>query len=165
MEQKSPLFIVTGASGAGKTTVLTELQTLLPACNVFDVDSLHRIVGDDWIKIKKIWLRVARGSALGGRRTILCGTIMPWDIKDSEDFAFFSHIYYVSLHCSDECRQQRLRARKWSDDMILEHKNFADWIIANSATAFSPPMPIIDTSSTAPAEVALQIRDWVLEYS
>ncbi len=38
MEQKFPLFIVTGASGVGKTTVMQELRVLLPDFVVFSTD-------------------------------------------------------------------------------------------------------------------------------
>ena len=35
---KLPLFLVTGASGTGKTTVVPYLQRLLPMCDVFNMD-------------------------------------------------------------------------------------------------------------------------------
>lgn len=38
LEQKLPLFIVTGASGVGKTTVMQELRVLLPDFVVFSTD-------------------------------------------------------------------------------------------------------------------------------
>ncbi|MDF2921951.1 MAG: nucleoside kinase [Paenibacillaceae bacterium] len=162
MDGSFPLFIVTGASGAGKTTVIKELRRILPDLDVFDVDATHKFIGDDWHKIQNIWLRVARNIAQCGRITIICGTMMPWDIEKCEDYSFFSNVYYLNLHCDDETREMRLRARKWSDEMILEHKNFAKWLIENAVKAYSPPMPIIDTSNTGVTEVAGQIKAWVL---
>src|SRR5207248_11520779 len=35
-----PLFVVTGASGAGKTSVIPALRQLLPECIIFDKDLL-----------------------------------------------------------------------------------------------------------------------------
>ncbi|CAN7670000.1 hypothetical protein LJR153_005264 [Paenibacillus sp. LjRoot153] len=78
MDEKIPLFIVTGASGTGKTTVSKELRKLLPDVDVFELDFIHRIVGDDdWRKIENIWFRVARNVAASGRISIICGTMMP----------------------------------------------------------------------------------------
>ena len=45
MDEKIPLFIVTGASGTGKTTVIKELRGLLPDVDIFDIDSIHTFVG------------------------------------------------------------------------------------------------------------------------
>jgi|GEM_PF-5668151 Guanylate kinase len=39
MNKKLPLFIVTGASGAGKTTVMQELRILMPDFVIFSTDS------------------------------------------------------------------------------------------------------------------------------
>lgn len=52
LEQKLPLFIVTGSSGSGKTYIISELRN--------------------------VWLRVARNIAESGRMTIICGTAMTW---------------------------------------------------------------------------------------
>lgn len=164
MKEKLPLFIVTGASGAGKTTVIGDLRKISPDFDVFDVDAIHPFIRDDWQKIRNIWLRVARSIAESGRITILCGTMMPWDVEKCEDYSCFSHIYYLNLHCNDEDRERRLRARNWPEEMIQEHKNFAKWLLENADKAYTPPMPIVDTSNTEVAEVAAQIREWTLKY-
>ena len=46
-----PLFIVTGASGAGKTCVVPELRRLLPDWEVFETDILWDS-GGDWFFVK-----------------------------------------------------------------------------------------------------------------
>lgn len=161
MDEKIPLFIVTGASGVGKTTVIKELRGLLPDVDIFDIDSIHQFVGDDWNKIQNIWLRVARNIAESGRISIICGTMMPWDVEKCEDYQYFKGIYYLNLHCDDETRELRLRARNWSEEMIQDHKSFAKWLLENADKAYIPPMPTVDTSKTGVKEVALQIREWV----
>jgi broad-specificity NMP kinase len=161
MDKKLPLFIVTGASGVGKTTVIKELREILPDISVFDIDAIHKFVDDDWNKIRNIWLRVARNIGESGRITIICGTMMPWDVEKCEDFPFFDNIYYLNLHCDDKTRELRLRARNWSEDMIQEHKSFAKWLLENADKAYTPPMPTVDTSKTGVKEAALQISEWV----
>lgn len=165
MDQQIPLFIVTGASGSGKTYVIQELRKKLPEFDVFDPDHLVEFLGHDWEKIRNIWLRVARDIAESGRMTVLCGTLMPWDIEQCADFAFFKHVYYLNLHCEEQIREERLRARNWSDEDIANHKNFANRLLEIADTAYTPPMPTIDTSNTGADEVASQIREWVLGYA
>jgi hypothetical protein len=72
-----PLFVVTGPSGTGKTTVTGPLRGLLPDCDVFEADLTWHIatVGhDNW---RNTWLQLAHGVGLNGRVTILCGSLTP----------------------------------------------------------------------------------------
>jgi hypothetical protein len=54
-----PLFVVTGASGAGKTTVTDPLRRLLPECVVFEGDSINQIAALGWDVWRDTWLHVA----------------------------------------------------------------------------------------------------------
>jgi len=164
MENKLPLFIVTGASGSGKTYVVKELRGIMPDFDVFDPDDMIEFVGQDWEKIRNIWLRVARNTTQSGRMTILCGTMMPWDIEKCADFPCFKHVYYLNLHCDEETREKRLRERNWSEEMIQDHKNFAKALLDMADKDFSPPMPTINTTDCDVTIVAAQIKEWVLRY-
>lgn len=164
MEQIIPLFIVTGASGSGKSYVINELRKILPDYDIFDPDNIREFISDDTL-IKNIWLRVARNIAESGRMTIICGTEVPEDIAKCVDFSYFKHIYYLNLHCDEETREKRLRQRNWSEEMIQNHKDFAKWLVENADKAYMPPMPIVDTSNTDVSEIAAQIKEWVIKYS
>ncbi|MFM9327630.1 nucleoside kinase [Paenibacillus mesotrionivorans] len=164
MEGKLPLFIVTGASGSGKSYVIPELRKVLPEFEIFDLDWLSPFTGDDWQKQRNIWLRLARGIAAGGRLTVLCGTMMPKDVEQCVDYSCFSKIYYLNLHCHDHIREERLRARKWEEGLITEHITFATWLLEHADSDYDPPMPTIDTSDTETPEVAQQIKDWVYDH-
>lgn len=159
-----PLFVVTGASGSGKTFVIPELRCRLPECVVFDKDLLWGRAADG--QFTNNWLRVAYGVAQSGRHTLICGTMMPDDFTQSEDRGLVGPIHFLNLTCSDEVRAQRLRARPaWrqsSDEaFIARHLRFARWLLANAATAFEPPMPTVDTTAMTVAEVADAIVRWV----
>lgn len=54
-----PVFVVTGASGAGKTPVVELLAARLPRCAVFDVDVILHVAAFGWDTWHKI-LRSAR---------------------------------------------------------------------------------------------------------
>lgn len=165
MESKFPLFIVTGASGSGKTYVIKELRRLMPDFDIFDPDNLIEFIGHDWEMMRNIWLRVARNIAENGRMTIICGTMMPWDIEKCADFPFFKHVYYLNLHCDEETREKRLRERNWSEEEIQNHKNFAKRLLEIADEVYNPPMPTIDTTATDVTEVASRIREWVHQYA
>ncbi|MEK5059210.1 MULTISPECIES: AAA family ATPase [unclassified Paenibacillus] len=165
MESKLPLFIVTGASGSGKSYVIQDLRRIMPEFDIFDPDHLVDFVGHDWEKIRNIWLRVARNIAESGRMTIICGTMMPWDIEKCADFSFFKHVYYLNLHCHDVTREKRLRERNWPEEEIQNHLNFAARLLEIAGEAYNPPMPTIDTTETDVTQVALQIKEWVHQYT
>jgi hypothetical protein len=158
-----PLFIVTGASGSGKSTVVAELRCQLPECVVFDSDLLWGRTNE----YHNTWLLIANSIAQGGRHTVICGTLMPWDLDACDARGLVGTIHFLNLHCSDEVREQRLRARPaWrqsSDEAyIQEHRKFAQWLLNNAVTAYDPPMQIVDTSNASVTEVATAIAHWVL---
>lgn len=137
----------------------------MPEFDIFDPDSIVEFIGHDWEKIRNIWLRVALNIAQSGRRTILCGTMMPWDMEKCADFHFFKHVYYINLHCNEETRERRLRDRNWSTEMIQNHIHFAQRLLEIADTEYDPPMPTIDTTEAEVRDVALQIKEWVLRYT
>jgi len=72
-----PLFLVTGASGTGKTTVTEPLRGQLPDCEVFETDALLHVAAlgeENW---RNTWLWLAHNVALNGRVTVLCGSLLP----------------------------------------------------------------------------------------
>ncbi|MEM7029780.1 MAG: AAA family ATPase [Chloroflexota bacterium] len=158
-----PLFIVTGASGTGKTTIVPELQKRLPEWAVFETDILHDS-GNDWQMIKCNWLRIAHSLAQSNRPVLLCGTITPENILDCDHRPFFSSIHFLALHCEPEALAERLRNRPawrgWNEDNIREHQQFDQWLIDNAKTAFNPPLSIVDTTNVSIQDVADQVCQW-----
>jgi gluconate kinase len=169
MTQKLPLFIVTGASGVGKTTVMQELRKNLPDFVVFSTDLDN--FGSTGAKLEyqdrfNLLLHFASAAAKSGRGTIICGTFMPWDAEKCDTYDCFSALYFINLHCDNATRNNRLRNREdkemWTDDMLKQHEQFAQWLLQNAETAYKPPMPTIDTTSTPPALVAEQIKTYIM---
>jgi len=155
-----PLFLITGASGTGKSAVVPQLQRLLPQCDVFDMDIM--LDERDWKISHRNWMRIAKSLAGQGRHVLLCGTTLPEHFADCEEISVFSTVHYLNLHCEDAVRDARLAARGWLEGAIDDHRQFARWLLANAETAFNPPLEIIDTGINPPAAVAELIRGWVL---
>lgn len=169
MTQKFPLFIVTGASGVGKTTVMQELRTIMPEFDVFSTDLDN--FGTTAAKLEyqdrfNLLLHFASAVAKSGRGTIICGTFMPWDAEKCDTYDSFSRLCFINLHCDDATRKNRLRHREdkamWTDDMLRQHEQFTQWLLDNSQTAYNPPMPTIDSTSTPPHLVAEQIKSYIM---
>ncbi len=64
-----PLFVVTGASGTGKSTITGPLRTLLPGCLVAQTDVISHVAALGW----DTWR--AHAAALGGQATVLAGRL------------------------------------------------------------------------------------------
>lgn len=159
-----PLWIVTGASGVGKTTVVAALRALLSDWEIFDTDIIHAA---DWQQHRSNWLRLAHAIAQNGRYTLLCGTMLPQDMDRCDHRAFFSQIYYLNLHCDDTTRNARLLARPtWrqcdTPAFLERHRQFAQWLLDHAATDFDPPLLTVDTTHATPLETAQQIQRWAL---
>jgi hypothetical protein len=166
LKQKLPLFIVTGASGVGKTTVMQELRVLLPDFIVFstDIDNFGTTAAKlEYQDRFNLLLHFANSIAESRRGTIICGTFMPWDAKKCDTYNNFSEFFFINLHCDDTTRNNRLRNREdkatWTDEMLKSHEQFAQWLLDNAETEYNPPMPTIDTTSTPPSEVQSKLKD------
>jgi|GEM_PF-157516 len=157
---KLPLFLVTGASGTGKSAAALHLQRLLPECDVFDMDIM--LDERDWKISHRNWMRIAKSLTGQGRHVVLCGTTLPEHFAGYEEMAAFSTVYYLNLHCEDAVRDARLAARGWPERAIGDHRQFARWLLANAETAFDPPLETIDTGKNPPEAVAELIQQWVL---
>mgnify|MGYP001314957976 CR=1 FL=1 len=169
MIQKLPLFILTGASGVGKTTVMEALRELMPDFDVLSTDNDN--FGTTAVKLEyqdryNLLLHFANAVAKSGRGTIICGTVMPWDAQKCDTYNEFSEVCFINLHCDDATRNHRLRNREdratWTDEMLKQHEQFAQWLLDNAEIAYNPPMPIINTTSTPPYQVAEQIQRYIL---
>jgi hypothetical protein len=71
-----PLFVVTGASGAGKTTVIELLRRRLPECEVFDSDLILHVAELGWDTWRNTWLQLAYAISRNGRATVLSGPLV-----------------------------------------------------------------------------------------
>lgn len=158
------LFVVTGASGSGKTAILPHLTTALPGCAVFDVDllidSFKAATGSgsiDWSAFRDAWLSVAHGLAQGGRHVVLLGPFMPEQLDPLPARSWVGEIHFAVLDCGDDVRRQRLEARPpWRERAIEEHLSFAAHLRRLPAT-------LIFTDDSNPARTADRVATWVIE--
>lgn len=156
-----PLFVVTGASGAGKTTIMEPLRRLLPDCDVFEADLTLQVSALGWEAWRDTWLLLAHGVALNGRVTVLCGSLLPDQLESLPARKLLGPIHFCNLDCPGEILAGRLRARpSWRlrhgsiETAVLEHQRFAAWLRGHIEPSF-------DTSKLSPDEAAEHVAAWV----
>src|SRR5215208_4322757 len=136
--QQLPLLIVSGASGAGKTTVCQRLLGKVTQAVLLDSDILWRpefnTPDTNYRDFFETWLRVCKNISQSGRPVVLFGAGMgvPENIETCIERRYFSNIYYLALVCSDEALSQRLLRRPiWRGtreaEYIEEQMRFNRW--------------------------------------
>ncbi len=158
----APLFLVTGASGSGKTTIFPHLVDALPDYGVFDVDWLIDPIGRlcggqpmDWVNFRDTWLAVAHAVAQAGRPTVLLGPFFRAQLDPLPARTWVGPIHVAVLDCADDVRRARLNARPaWRERKIDEHIEFAGHLRAAADIVFG-------TEKGGPDDVARDVASWV----
>jgi hypothetical protein len=169
---QQPLFIITGASGAVKTSVcLALVPTMKEECVVLETDILWGIITttqpDDYQDYFNVWLRVAKNIGQAGRPVVLCGTVLPEQLESCPERRYFSTIHYLAMVCDDALLEERLRLRpQWrrsgSDEVVKRMLNFNRWLKENAATT-APPMMLYDSSRQRIQETTANVAGWIRE--
>jgi hypothetical protein len=154
-----PVFVVTGASGTGKSTVTEPLRRELPRCDVFDIDVILQVAALGWDTFGNTWLRLAHAIALNGRVTVLCGSMMPGNLESLPARKLTGPIRSCTLDCPDTVLADRLRDRpSWrgtsTQAAIARHQQFAAWLRTHID-------PCFDTSRLTPSQTAQHIASWI----
>jgi hypothetical protein len=162
-----PLFLVTGASGSGKTTIYGPLARLLAGrCVVFDVDWLLDAAGVlangaslaelPWAGFDQAWLAVAHGVAQGGLPTVLLGPLTPTRLEGNAGRKWVGPVHTLVLDCPNETLRARIESRPgWRSRDVAEQVSFGSWLRENTTDQ-------IDTSRCSPHEAANAVADWVI---
>ena len=174
--RRLPLFVLTGASGAGKTAVCLELATAQVSgakwaldCVYLEQDILWRTEFADpengYRVFRNTWLRLAKNIAQGGRPVVLSGTAVPEQYEACPERRYLTVIHYLALICDDGMLRQRLAARpEWrrsSDAGFVDRMvEFNRWLGEN-AQGTHPPISVLDTTGLPISETAKQVAGWI----
>jgi len=166
-----PLLLVSGASGAGKTAVHAALSGKIRQAVLLDSDILWRPEydkpGDGYRDFFETWLRLCVNISQSGRPVVLfgAGAGVPDNLEICVERRYLGPLYYLSLVCSDEELERRLRARPaWrkSDQpgFLGDQLAFNRWFKQNAAT-LTPPVDILDTTGQPLETTAAQVAGWI----
>jgi 2-phosphoglycerate kinase len=165
-----PLLIVSGASGAGKSTVCHRLLGKVSIAVLLDADILWRPEfnrPDQRRDYFETWLRLCKNISQSGRPVVLfgAGAGVPDNIESCVERRYFSVVHYLALVCSDEALAERLKQRpEWRGSgetvYIDEHVRFNRWFRAYDR---QPPIQLIDTTDASLEETVSPVTAWMEE--
>jgi broad-specificity NMP kinase len=158
------LFIVTGTSGTGKSTLLPLLQESLSSLyKIYDWDEIVRPydgTGDLWAdEVAQELFRLTKINSKKELVTVALGLIRPeWIKKYQEEFEI-NRIKYCLLNITPEEREGRLRKRGAPEYLIhdLEELQGLPLWIKESGNQYET----IDTSDVSVEVVSDQITGWI----
>ncbi len=166
-----PLFVLTGASGSGKTTIALQLAIALHECVTMECDILWGAVpataDDNYQGYRNTWLRVAKNIGQSGRPVVLVGSALPQQFEACPERRYFTEIHYLAAVYESDILAQRLRDRPaWRragtevfiDDMLKFNAYLRD-----HADSFTPSMATLDTGRQAIEESTAAVIAWVRE--
>jgi adenylate kinase len=159
-----PLFVVTGASGAGKTTTCLTAAASTKDFVVMESDILYTDEFKQPERYRELWLRVCKNISQAGMPVILCGSCIPSQFESRVERRYFSEIHYLAMVCDDEAIALRLRSRPaWrrtsDDEYIARHVEFNRWLKEN-ASSTEPPMTLLDTTEITVDESVARLLHW-----
>jgi hypothetical protein len=171
--ERLPLFILTGASGSGKSTVGLALAPVLrDECVVMESDILWRpelaTPEDGYRSYRNLWLRVAKNIGQGGRPVVLIGSAVPEQFEPCPERRYFRALRYLALVCDDDVLEARLRRRPaWrgsgTDAFVAKMRAFNRWLREHAATT-APPMALLDTTHLTVHESTAQTQAWIRQH-
>jgi shikimate kinase len=164
-----PLFVLTGASGVGKTTTGLALSSKTKDLVVMESDILLRDEfndpASDYREYREMWLRVCKNISQAGKPVILCGVGLPAQFEQCIERRYFSDIFYLALVCDDgvlvsHLRKDRAGRRPSTEEEIKGSVDFNGWL-KNNAQNTDPPMALLETSNLTVDECAEAVLGWV----
>lgn len=163
-----PLFIVTGASGIGKSTACECLFAQEKDYIVLEGDvcwhEVYNTPQDQYRAYRKMWLRQCAQISQIGLPCVLCGCNMPEQLEGLEERALFTNIYYLAIVGDDACMRSRLtQGRGVTDEAgIASSLHFNRWLREHGGET-KPAITVVDTSQLSPEQTAVRIDQWIRE--
>lgn len=167
--RRQPLFVVTGASGAGKSSTCHELAHRQTGFLILESDILWGAIdvsGESGTERSwNAWLRVVKNIHQGSQPVILSGTLVPETLERQPERRYIGDIHYLALVVDPGEQGRRLRARPaWREsfkpEFIEEHLRFNQWLV-DHATSGTPRWTVTDTTGQTVTETADSVLQWV----
>jgi predicted kinase len=164
-----PLLFLTGASGAGKTTLSRSLvgtvreAVLVDQDLLWNLDPSHDDPGSNYRRFRGLVLHMAHQIARNGVSVMVEGTCTPEQYESLGERWYFSKTAYLAVVCDDEDLRRRLEARPpWRrssrliDPMLAMNQWFKD-----NASSLNPAVRLLDTTKRPVSECADEVHGWI----
>ena len=169
--QQLPLLVISGASGAGKSTVCQALLGQLSEVVLLDSDILWRpefnTPADNYQAFFETWLRMCKNISQAGRPVVLFGVGMgvPANLEACIERRYLGSLHFLALTCDSEVLAERLRERPaWrgsgQPDFIDAQLKLNRWFQTEGAQGLSPIM-VLDTTYAPLSETLASVTRWI----
>jgi hypothetical protein len=160
-----PMFVLTGASAAGKSTVGNELLGSQNDPIVLDADMLWvpemDTPEDGYARFRSMWLRLSSNIHQAGHSTLLIGSGVPEQYDSRPERAYVGPMHWMALVCDDDVLEARLRARPaWRG---VTNAFVKAMLAFNAGLRNRTDIQIIDTSQLDVAETVVRVKEWLRE--
>jgi hypothetical protein len=166
-----PLLVVSGASGAGKSSVCQALLGKMTEVVLLDSDILWRpefnTPETNYRDFFETWLRLGKNVSQSGRPVVLfgAGVGVPSNLESCVERRYFSSVRYLALTCDDAALAERLRRRpawrKSADPAFVEEQvRFNRWF-QDTAGKTTPAIDLLDTTDVPIKRTTEQVTRWI----
>ena len=161
-----PLFVVTGGSGCGKSTVSIGLLRKRNPYLVVDADFLAHGKGglDTWDAYYNYTCIVSLTLARNQRPIVLVGGMHPSQVENAKTSAFFSAVHFLVIACDATAQTARLKGRSATqpaEESIDNAVKQSRWIVEGAGQR--PNATVLDTTGWTREQAVSYADRWILE--
>lgn len=164
-----PLFIITGASAAGKSTISAQLFLHERDYHVIESDifwsDYFNEPETDYRKYREYCLRICKNISQIGKPVVLCGSAVPKQFENCTERRYFSEIHYLAVVCNEDILVRRLTEQRHIEDqdLIARSIDFNHWLKEN-ATKTTPQIQLLDNSHLTVEEATRKTSEWIYKH-
>lgn len=164
-----PLFIITGASGVGKTTISEQLFQKEKDYIVMESDLLwddsFNVPENNYREFRELWLRMCKNISQIGNPVVLCGCAVPEQFEGCLERRYFSEIHYITIVCDEDILYKRLTEYRGYEDQeyVKGSISFNAWLKGN-VDKTQPSMQLLDNSHLTVDEAAKIVEEWIYKH-
>ncbi len=168
LTKKVQLFIISGASGIGKSTLCEYLLENEREYIVMESDLLWHprldTPEDNYQEFRRLWMRMAAQISQVGMPVVLCGCAVPEQFEAQMERDLFTEIHYLALVARADVLTERMRVGRGIHDeaWIASSVSFNNWLKENGENTV-PAMTLQDISSSSVDEAAKLTDQWILK--
>ncbi len=168
-EPLPPLLLLTGASGAGKTTLTRALTGTVTEAILIDADLLwgvntaHDDPASGYRQFRGLTLHLAERIARNGCPVLIEGTCIPEQYESLGERWYFIRTAYLAVTCAeDELRQRLARRPDWRQEpgrlepLITLNERFR-----TAPASFCTPVEVLDTTGRTVTDCAAEAHAWI----
>lgn len=164
-----PLLFLTGASGAGKTTLYRTLvgnvseALLIDGDLLWSLDRRHDDPASGYRRFRGLVLHLAERLAANGWPVLIEGSCMPEQYETLGERWYFTKTAYLAVVCSDDELRRRLAARPTWRNSPSRVEAMLVWNrqLREGSAPSELAIDVIDTTGRTVAESAADVHAWI----